>query len=98
MSARRAAGLTNLLNGLGRLVAYYPGLVRFVGSVKGAVLFGQLYYWSERAQASGWFWKTREQLCDETGLTVEELDAARRRLAAKGIVEGRYARREHRLY
>ena len=79
-------------------IAYLPGLAKVLGGVKATVLFCQLYYWSERANESGWFYKSQEELVAETGETVDELRAARKDLAEKGVVQSRYARIEHRLY
>jgi hypothetical protein len=90
--------LSEALDGVGRPIAYLPELAKFLGGVKVGVLFCQLFYWSERADESGWFWKSQQGLADETGLTIDELRAARKELAEKGVVQCRYARIEHRLY
>jgi|SRR5208337_382821 len=88
--------LSEALNGVGRPIAYLPGLARVLGGVKAAVLFGQLWYWWD--QKSGEFWKIQQELAAETGLTLQELRAARKELEQRGIVHSRYARIEHRLY
>ena len=90
--------LSEALDGVGRPIAYLPALAKFLGGVKVGILFCQLFYWSERAGESGWFWKSQQGLADETGLTIDELRAARKELAEKGVVLSRYARIEHRLY
>jgi DNA-binding Lrp family transcriptional regulator len=88
--------LSEALDGVGRPVAYFPALAKCLGGVKAVILFCQLFYWSQ--QKPGEFWKSQEELADETGLTIQELRAARKELAEKGIVQTRYARIEHRLY
>lgn len=92
--------LGEVLQGLGRLVAYYPGLARFLGGAKSAILFCQLFYWSVWAERKrdGWFWKSLAELREETGLTTEELRSARKELKSRGVIEARYRRLEHRLY
>src|SRR5258708_2706357 len=90
--------LSETLCGVGRPIAYLPGVAKFLGGVKACGLFCQLFYWSERTNESGWFWKSQEELADETGLTIDELRAARKELTEKGVLQSRYARIEHRLY
>jgi hypothetical protein len=93
--------LADALPGLGRPVAYYPKLAEVFGDSKRVLLFCQLFYWSKwaiRARAGGWFWKSLEDLCAETGLTMDELRAARSGLQADGVIETRYERAEHRLW
>jgi hypothetical protein len=92
--------LSEALDGIGRPIAYFPSMAKFLGGVKCAILFCQAFYWSERADEDrqGWFWKSQQELADETGLTIEELRAARKVLAEKGILRSRYDRIHHRLY
>ena len=52
----------------------------------GAVLLSQLVYWHNRMDA-GWFYKTQKEIRDETGLTREEQETARRRLISAGVLE-----------
>lgn len=93
-----AVRLSEALKDVGRPVAYFPQLAKFLGGVKPAILLGQAFYWSERTDESGEFWKSQQDFADETGLTIEELRAARKILAEKRILQSRYARIEHRLY
>lgn len=91
--------LSQTLTGLGSPIAYHAGLAKLLGGVKATVLFGQLFYWSQRTdRESGEFWKSQQELSDETGLTTEELRAARKELEQRRVVRSRYARIEHRLY
>lgn len=73
-----------------KVVAYRVIFARLVGSAAGGLLLGQALYWSERTtDASGWFWKTRQQWTDELGLTRREQEVARKRLRQLGILEER---------
>jgi hypothetical protein len=90
--------LSEALDGIGRPIAYFPRLAKFLGGVKVGVHFCQLWYWSRRAGESGEFWKSLDELCEETGLTPDEERAARKLEVEKGLVKVRYARFEHRLY
>lgn len=73
-----------------RPVAYKPILAKALKSVKAAILLSQFLYWS-RNQTSidrgGWFYKTSDELYDETGLTDKEQSGARSLLADLDILE-----------
>ena len=95
----RGVILTEVLDGIGRPVAYFPKLAALLGGVKACVLLCHLFHWSERAdERTGEFWKSQQELVEETGLTIDELRAARETLGEKGVLRCRYARVEHRLY
>lgn len=89
--------LSEVLRGLGRVIAYYPGLAKSLGGIKSAVLFCQLFFCSQRA-GSEWFPKSQQELCAETGMTLEEQRAARKQLVERGVLHSKYNRLEHRLY
>lgn len=98
MAAPSSSGrLTDFLDGLGRVVIYYPGLVPILGGVKPAILFGQLYWWRARFEREEFFMPIPEVL-SATGFSMEELAGARRKLAMLGVLQERYARFEHRVY
>ena len=79
--------LTEVLQGIGRPVAYYPALRRLCGSVTAVILFDQLLYWSGRgADPGGWIYKTHWDLEMETGLTGEEQKTARDKLKRRGLL------------
>lgn len=90
--------LSESLEGIGRAVAYFPKLAKFLGGIKAGVVFGQLFYCSKDADELGWFSKSQEELAEETGATIAELRAVRQELGERGILQCRYARMEHRLY
>lgn len=78
-----ASGLSELLD---RPIAFHRAFVRVGGGVHGALMLSQALYWMRRASDSGgWFYKTRGDWEDETGLTRREQETARARLRAAGI-------------
>lgn len=80
--------LTDVLQGLGRPVAYYPALRRLCGSVTAVILFDQLLYWSGRGtDPEGWVYKTSWDLEIETGLTQEEQQTARNKLRSRELLK-----------
>lgn len=82
-----------------RPIAYHRWHARLAGSVAGGVFLSQAIYWARRTKNEGhWFYKTKEEWADETGLTRSELDAARTRLRGLGVLEERHRRLEARLY
>jgi hypothetical protein len=56
-----------------------------------------MFYWNGKG-TNGWFWKTAEQLREETGLSYHEQLQARKNLKALGLLEERRDRRENKLY
>ena len=76
---------------LDRPIAYHRVFVNLGCGVTGAVLLSQCIYWSKRSKAAGWFYKTQEEWQEETGLTRSELEGARKKLMAIGVIE--YERR-----
>lgn len=56
----------------------YPSLT---GSATGSILLGQAFYWFGKTEdRNGWFFKTNEEWCDETGLSEEELYGAKKKI------------------
>lgn len=78
--------MSALMQLLDRPIAYQPSFVGLGVGVTGAVLLSQLVYWHNRMDA-GWFYKTQKEIRDETGLTREEQETARRRLISAGVLE-----------
>jgi hypothetical protein len=71
-----------------RPVAYHPGIARAVKSVSAGVLMAQLIYWSPRTRdPEGWFWKTRDEIEEETALGRWEQETARKVLKKYGVLE-----------
>jgi hypothetical protein len=78
----------------GKPIAYYPNFARHLGGVKASLLLCQLIYWNEKGRLpDGWVYKTRDELEDETGLTVQE-----QRTALKKIAEYVEVERAHNVF
>jgi hypothetical protein len=89
--------LSEFLVGIGRVIAYYPGLRRITGSTTSAVLLSQFIYWHSKTP-DGWFYKSRDELTSEVCLTHEEQKTARIALLAKDLIEERYERTTHQFW
>ena len=55
------SSLSACLSGIGRAIAYYPKIAKFLGSVNASVLFSQLFYWQERTDNELGVFKTTEE-------------------------------------
>ena len=85
MSKRYSDALDNLLD---RPIAFNPSFKKITGSTNAALLLSQAFYWTKRTtDLNGWFYKTREDWMEETGLTESELDGAREKCRAAGVIE-----------
>ena len=83
---------TDLLKILSSPVAYYAVFAKIGGGVTAGVFLSQLVYWTGRGKrADGWVWKSAEDMEDETGLTRNEQETARRNLKARGLITERLA-------
>jgi hypothetical protein len=82
---------------LDRFIAFYPQLTEHLGSTTANVMLCSFRHWS-KLKGGGEFWKTAEQIEEETGLTYREQASARKVLVDKGLLEERHARLEHRMY
>lgn len=73
---------------LARPVAFFPVFAQIGGGVTAGVMLSQLWYWSQgRAwDKDGWIWKTFDQWRQETELTQTEVEGARKKLVARGLV------------
>ncbi len=66
-------------------------LTAVTGGLHSAALLSQLLYWTDRAASDeGWVYKTCREWCAELGLSLRELNTARRRLRALGLTEESY--------
>lgn len=90
--------VADILRELGRPIAYYPFLSRYVGGVSACVLFCQLFYWQDKATNELGVHKTSDELQRETGLSYEEQRAARASLRACGVLVETARRIEHKIY
>ena len=81
----------SLIKLLDRPIAYQPSFAQLrVGKVKagpvGALLLSQFVYWHNRMDGR-WFYKTRQEITRETGLSRDEQETGRKRLVAVGVLE-----------
>lgn len=89
---------SDVLNDIGRPVAYYPRLAVAIGNVKATVLLCQFFYWKgKESLADGWIYKTAEDITYETGLSYKEQIGAREKLVSLGLLEERNDRPNHQL-
>lgn len=90
--------LSESLQALGPVVAYYPSLAKIIG-VKECVLVCQLTWWAgKQADPAGWIYKTQEEITNETGLARWEQETARKALKKLKILEEKENRLEHKLF
>ncbi|EPP6046230.1 DNA-binding protein, partial [Escherichia coli] len=89
---------SDLLLDFGHPVAYYPGLVKYMGSPHAVIFFGQIFYWQDKAHAAEGVHKTREEIQHETGLTFEQQAVARKYLVSRGILVETNKRLEHKMF
>ena len=88
-----AQGIQDLLSVLGnRYVAYYPSLAGMTESPKAALMLGHAMYMTrvvmeKQPAREGWFWKTSSEWKQITGLSVRELETARKVLLKDGILQ-----------
>lgn len=81
---------TEILQGIGSPIAFYPDLVPLVGSHEAAILLCQLGYWvGKQHNTDGWIYKTQEDWFLETGLTEKQQRTARVPLVERGYIEER---------
>jgi hypothetical protein len=74
------------LEDAGRPVAYYPKVAKFLGSVNSAIFLCQFIYWKGKEKIENEFFKTAEEIEEETGLTYEQQKTARKILKEKGYL------------
>lgn len=89
---------SELIYQFGRPIAYYPGLVPYLGSVNAVILFCQFFYWTGKETSEFGIFKTTEEIESETGLTYEEQLTARKKLKQAGVLKETNKRLEHRIY
>lgn len=82
----------------GKPVAYYPGLVKYLGSVNAVLMFCQLFYWSGKEVSELGIYKSVEEIEHETGMSYREQVTARKQLVSRGVLIETHKRLEHRIY
>ncbi|HGM9752143.1 TPA: replication protein [Proteus mirabilis] len=89
---------SDLLLDFGRPVAYFPGIVKRLGSVNAVIFFSQIFYWQDKADSKLGVYKTSEEIESETGLSYREQLTARKHLVSRGILVETNKRLEHKIY
>lgn len=78
----------SLLENFDRPIAFHRCFVTLTGSITAALMLSQAVYWQKRTKdPDGWWFKTREEWTEETGMTRYEQESARRRLRSIGLLE-----------
>jgi hypothetical protein len=91
--------LSDYLVGVGRPIAYYPGLRKLTGSTNATIFLCQFVYWTGKGDNDdGWIYKTSDEIEAETGLSYDEQKTARKKLTEAKLIEEKYARLEHQMY
>lgn len=73
---------------LKRPIAFQPIVAKAVESIPLAILWSQLYYWSDKTtDPDGWIYKTIYEITDETSLTRKQQALAKKLGQALGILE-----------
>lgn len=73
-----------------RPIAFHRALVPIASSVTAALLLSQAIYWqriTNRKSPGDWWYKTSAEWLDETGLTRDEFQTARRKLVEAQVLE-----------
>lgn len=65
---------------LDKPVAFHRCFVSLTGSVNAALMLSQAMYWQKRNKDGDWWFQTREKWADETGMTRDEQETARKKL------------------
>ena len=77
-----------LLAALQRPIAFHRAFAQLSGSVTAGLFFSQLFYWHDKGtDPDGWIYKTYAEWTEETTMSRKELDTARRKLKAVGLLE-----------
>ncbi len=77
--------LTDHSADLGRSIAFYPRIARFIGSLPAAIFLCQFAYWRERGY-DGEIFKTQDEIEAETGLSCDSQRTAIRKLTSLGYL------------
>lgn len=79
--------LGNLLKSLnGKKIAYDVVYTKITGRLTAGVMLSQLMYWYS-VMGGREFYKSNEELCEETGLSIDELKSAKKLLENKGFIK-----------
>ncbi len=72
-----------------QVVAYYPNLNRITGNINATLMLCQMLYWEGKGmeELEGWQWRTVEEWKEQTGLSRDQQQHARKVLVRKGLIE-----------
>lgn len=77
--------IKNLFN---RQTLYIPIIAKATGSIKLAILWSQIHYWTDKTKdQEKWVYKSRENLWEELGMTRRETELCRELGSKTGILE-----------
>ena len=80
-------GPRQLVRLLDRPIAFHRCFVDPTGSITAALMLSQALYWQQRTKdPDGWWYKTREEWREETGMSRWEQEEARKRLRRVGVL------------
>ncbi len=80
-------GSRQLVRLLDRPIAFHRCFVDPTGSITAALMLSQALYWQQRTKdPDGWWYKTREEWREETGMSRWEQEEARKRLRRVGVL------------
>ena len=80
-------GPRQLVRLLDRPIAFHRCFVDPTGSITAALMLSQALYWQQRTKdPDGWWYKTREEWREETGMSRWEQEEARKRLRRVGVM------------
>lgn len=73
---------------LDRPIAFHRCFVDLAGSVTAALVLSQAIYWQKRIleDRDGWWYKTRSEWMEETGLSRRQQETARKCLKQLGVL------------
>ena len=80
-------GSRQLVRLLDRPIAFHRCFIDPTGSITAALMLSQALYWQQRTKdPDGWWYKTREEWREETGMSRWEQEEARKRLRRVGVM------------
>ena len=79
--------LDDVFTHIGRPFAYYPKLAKALGGVNAALFTCLFAYWSGSESKKGWIYKTKNEIEEETGLSVGEQRTATKRLQELDVLK-----------
>lgn len=86
------------LKSVGKPIAYFPKLAKYLKDINAAIFLGQFVYWHDKAHDSLGVYKTSEEIEEETGLSYKEQLRARKILKGLGLITETYKRLTHVMY